>query len=140
MLIVVTLPHSGTLLLQERLHTLRFFLIGHEAPWLEGGFFSPERNFYLFHLSQHCPLLLGFFLSSFHFSLRGNCSKSSCKFVVSLGEGEIRVLCHHVDTDSSIMFSNWLLQAYRKTLEFFILILLPHILLNPLFQFFLFHF
>ena len=58
------------------------------------AFFSPERNFCLFHLSQ--PLLQGFFLSSFQFSLGANYSKSSCKLVVSMGKGEFRVRlrCH----------------------------------------------
>ena len=67
-------------------------------------FFSPERNFCLFHLSQHCPLW-SFFLSSFHFSLRGNSSKNSCKFVVSVGVGKFRVCLHcHLDIGSLHLF------------------------------------
>ena len=60
------------------------------------AFLCPERNFCLFHLSQHCTLLHGFFLPSFKFSFRGNTCKSSCKFVVSVGGREFRVslYCH----------------------------------------------
>ena len=96
---MVTLPCLDSPLLHGRLHTLGLFLASHEAPQLEGGFFSPERNFCLFHLSPYCPLLWEFFSSSFLFSLRSNCSQSSCKFVVSMGGGEFKVhLQHHLDT------------------------------------------
>ena len=80
LLIALVLLCSAPPLLQGRLHTLRL----HRSSW-RWHFLSPERNFCLFYLSQHCPLLWGFFLSSFRFCLRGNYSKSSCKLVVSMG-------------------------------------------------------
>ena len=87
-------------------------------------FSSPERNFCLFHLSYHCLLLQGFFLSSFWFSLKCNFSKGSCKFVVSMGGGEFRVLlCYHLpsspetflkenyDRELALTESEWIKQA-----------------------------
>ena len=98
--IVVTLSCSDPPLLQGRLRTLRLLLTGCEAWWLaKVAFFLSRQEFLPFHLNQDCPLSLGLFLSSCQFSLMGRCSKSSCKFVVSVGGGEFRILlCCHLDT------------------------------------------
>lgn len=101
--IAVMFPCSGPLLLQGWLHTLGVLLAGCEVLQLvKVSFFSPESNSCLSHLSQDCPLLQGFFLSSFQFSCRSNCSKSSCELVV--GGGEFKVcLCHHLDTSTLLI-------------------------------------
>ena len=105
-------PCSDPPLLQRRLRALGLLLAGHEALQLvKVAFFLFRRNFCLFHLSWICPLLQEFFLSSFHFSLRGNCSKSSCRLVVSVRGGEFRVRLHcHLDTNlqSYILISGWI--------------------------------
>ena len=73
-------------------------MAGGETPLLlKVTFFLSSRNFCPFCLCQDSPLLWGFFLCSFQLFLRGNCSKSRCKFVVSI-EGAFRVcLCHHLN-------------------------------------------
>ena len=69
---------------------------GHETLWLECGFFVSRKEILPLQ-PQHCPFLWGFFLSIFQFSLRGNCSKRSCDFVMSMGGSEFRVpLCRHL--------------------------------------------
>ena len=95
-------PCYGPSLIQGKLCTLELLPAGHEALQLvKVAFFSPERNFCLFHPSWDCPLLWGFFVSGFQFSIG-----SSCKFVVSMGGGELRVhLCHDLDTSSYIYIS-----------------------------------
>ena len=85
--------------------------IAPSQPWstvaCKGGLiFSPERNFCLFHHIQYCPLLLGFFLSSFQFSFTGNCSENVCKSFVFMGGGGFRVcLHHHLETNLWDLFN-----------------------------------
>ena len=93
-------------LLQGGLRTLGRPLPGCEGPQLvKVAFFHSRRNFCLFCLSQDCPLLWGFFLSNFHFSLQANLSKNSCNLVVFVGRDEFRVrlCCHFHEVSMSIL-------------------------------------
>ena len=101
LLIVVMPPCSDLLLLQGRLHTLGLALVGHEALQLARvAFFLSKKEFLPLPPQSGLFLVGGFFLSSFHFSLRGNCSMRGCKLVLSMGVSEFRVcLHHHLDTN-----------------------------------------
>ena len=68
----------------------------HEVSWLECDFFLSRKVFLLLPPLSVLSLVVGVFLSSFWFSLRGNWSTGSCKFLVSVGGGEFRILprCH----------------------------------------------
>ena len=101
-------PPLRSPLFQGGLHTLGWLLPGQlwSSMARKGGFFLSRRNFCLFRLSQDCPLLWEFFLSSFQFSLWGDIS-NSCNLVVFVRGGEFSVcLCHHLDEIPRHLFGN----------------------------------
>ena len=76
---------------------------GCAALWLEGDFFFSSKEFLPLLPQSALSLVVGVPFIQFSVLSQGNCSKSSCEFVVSMGVGEFRVhLCHHLDTGSRI--------------------------------------
>ena len=68
----------------------------HEVPWLGCGFFFLSRKVF----PPLPPLYCGFFSSSFRFSFRGNFSRGSCKFAVSMrGDKFGALLCCHLPSN-----------------------------------------
>ena len=62
---------------------------------LECGFFLSTKEFLPLPPESALSLVVGFFKPSFQFTFLGSCFKSSCKFVMSMGGGEFRVLLNH---------------------------------------------
>ena len=88
MFIAVMLPYSGPPLLQGRLSNLGLLLAGREAPeFVKLASFLSTREFLPLPPQSGLSLVVGIFLMQFQFSLKDNCSKGSCKFVVSVGGG-----------------------------------------------------
>ena len=86
--IVVTLPCSGPLLLQGRLHILGLLPAGHEAPQLaKVAFFLSRKEFLSLPPQSGLSLVAGVLFIQFSVLSWGNCSKNSCKLVVSVGGG-----------------------------------------------------
>ena len=97
------LLHSGPPLLQRSLRTLGLLLASHEGlQCVKVAFFLSRKEFLLLPPQSGLSHVVGFFLSSLQFFLRGNCSQSSCKFAVQMVGDEFSVhLCYHPDTSPS---------------------------------------
>ena len=95
---------------------------GCEVLWLECGFYPQQRGISASSTLVSVVLVVGFFLSSFHFSLRGNCFTGGCRFVMSLGGGEFRVcLCHQLPSNLLVMNLSvkllWSLEGFWRLLH-----------------------
>ena len=81
LLIMVMFPCSDSTIPQGKFCTLGWLLPGCEVLQFKDGFFLSREEFLSVLLSRDSPLLWGLFLPTFQFSLRGNCSQCSCKYL-----------------------------------------------------------
>ena len=79
---------------------------GCEVPWLKCGIFLSRKEFLPLPPQSALSLVVSSFNIVVQFSFRGNYSKSSCKFVISVGGGEFRTyLWCHLDTKLGFLLS-----------------------------------